>query len=332
MKYTLRILILSVCFFSKTYAQNLVPNHSFELYTSCPTDQGIGDVVNWINPNIASPDYFNSCSVAPPLPSNGVPLNSRGFQHAHTGNAYVGVFAFNTPNSTDVREYIQTELLDTLDIGKNYCISFYVSCADQYLFNTAITEMGLYLSNTAITSSNYLVFNVTPQITSPPGFYLNDTLNWYKIEGTYTALGGERYITIGNFKTDALTDTICWNLNDTNCAPFCYPNSYYYIDDVSVIDCNDTSTSVLQETKNDYSFNLYPNPSTGSFSIKYDSKQSNDAVFKLYDIRGKLLNETVLKNENTSFDFSDVLANGVYFYQVSINNKMVKSDKVVIIK
>jgi len=259
---------------------------------------------------------------------SGVPKNSYGYQYPHVGNAYAGIYVFNRP-TVDSREYIQVQLLNSLDAGKNYCVSFHISCAN--LSNTAITEIGLYFSNNAIASSSCSTFNTIPQITSPPGVYLNDTLNWYKIEGTYTALGGERYITIGNFKTDALTDTICWNLNDTNCAPFCYPNSYYYIDDVSVIDCNDTGTSV-QENENNYNFSLYPNPSTGSFSIKYDLKQSNDAVFKLYDIRGKLLNETVLKNENTSFDFSDVLANGMYFYHVSINNKMIKSDKILIIK
>jgi len=301
-----------------------VPNPSFENYSPCPL-LGQFSCLNWNNPNACSPDYFNYCTNGNIV---GVPNNSFGFQYAHTGDAYAGIFALQIPN-TDGREYIQSQLLSTLDTGKNYCVSFYVSCANRS--NTAITEIGLYFSNNPIFSSiSCTIFNVNPQIISPAGVYLNDTVNWYKIEGTYTALGGERYITIGNFKNDVSTDTTYWNNHPTGCNP-CYYESYYYIDDVSVMDCNDTSTSV-QENENNYNFSLYPNPSTGSFSIKYDSKQSNDVVFKLYDIRGKLLNETVLKNENTSFDFSDVLANGIYFYQLSINNKMVKSDKVVIIK
>jgi len=326
-KLVFKIIVLSTCFFAKASAQNLVPNHSFENFSQCPFNGGqINFAIPWYSANAASPDYFNQCGSI----GCSVPLNAWGYQIARSGQAYAQTGVYGSTTSS-IREYIQVQLIDTLIAGKEYCVSFYVSQAGiSSFFNSympiVITEIGMLFSNNPIISSNLLPLPYTPQIVSPSGTFLSDTVNWMQISGTYTALGGEHFITIGNFKNDANTDTLHLIENGLD------PQGYYYIDDVSVIDCNDTSTSV-QENESDYNFTLYPNPSKGNFSIKYDLKQNNnDAIFKLYDIRGKLLNETVLKNENTSFDFSNVLANGVYFYQVSIHNKMIKSDKLVIIK
>jgi len=327
-KQMLKILILSICFYIKANAQNLVPNYSFEDTLGCPTGGGQINLASpWNSPTLGTPDYFNSCASITTACS--VPLNAWGYQFARTGNAYAEIMVYASGFSN--REYIQVQLTDTLIQNKLYCVEFYVSNSgiSSYSSHTpiAITEIGMLFSNNQIAiSNNWLPLPYTPQIVSQSGVFLTDTVNWMKISGVYTALGGERYIAIGNFKNDLGTDTI------TVANPGFIPLGYYYIDDVSVMDCNDTSTSV-QENENDYNFTLYPNPSTGNFSIKYDLKQSNDdAIFKLYDIRGKLLNETILKNENTSFDFSDVLANGVYFYQLKINDIEVKSDKLVIIK
>jgi len=321
MKKTICIFILSLVFIYENKAQNLVPNSSFEDFTTCPTSfSQINYANSWYQATSGgTPDYYNSCQSL--QNSFGVPQTIWGFQSPRSGNAFAGLIVYGaTP--APLREYIQAEFIDSLEAGKEYCVKFYVNLAN----NTtgAISQIGAYISNNPIYANNSLPLPVIPQIVSPPGFYLVDSIGWIEISANYMAWGGEKFITIGNFKDETDTDTIKFDISSLF--------SYYYIDDVSVIDCNDTSTSV-QENENDYSFSLYPNPSTGSFSIKYDLKQNNDiAVFKLYNIRGKLLNEIVLKNENASFDFSDVLANGIYFYQVSINNKMIKSDKIVIIK
>jgi gliding motility-associated-like protein len=217
---------------------NLVPNPSFEDTINCPN--GIGQInkcMLWYNPSTGSPDYFNSCA-DPITTGTSVPVNSFGFQHARTGNAYTGLHMLNPP-SINLREYIQVQLNDSLKKDSIYCVSFY-TCLDNFS-NTAITEIGLYLSNNPIINSSFLVFPVIPQITSPANVYLKDTINWVKTSGYFTALGGEKYITIGNFKDDFTVDTISWNLNDTNCFPFCFPKSHYYIDDVSVIKCDTTN-------------------------------------------------------------------------------------------
>jgi OmpA-OmpF porin, OOP family len=74
---------------SNCLSQNLVPNPSFETYSSCP--EGISEVdlaVPWINPTFGTSDFFHSCS------SNfvDVPYNFFGFQYAHTGEGYGGAY------------------------------------------------------------------------------------------------------------------------------------------------------------------------------------------------------------------------------------------------
>ena len=58
------ILFLLISIFSfEGYGQvNLVPNYSFESYTTCPTASGqISYAVPWIGTN-SSTDYFSSCA------------------------------------------------------------------------------------------------------------------------------------------------------------------------------------------------------------------------------------------------------------------------------
>ena len=55
------ILIVSFFILSGSLdAQNLVPNPSFEDYTSCPTSVAqITLATPWVTPTTGSPDYFN---------------------------------------------------------------------------------------------------------------------------------------------------------------------------------------------------------------------------------------------------------------------------------
>ena len=68
--------------------QNLVPNGSFEEYTSCPELISSVFLTGWTNLHTTSADYFNACNL------NGVadvPLNQFGYQYASDGQAYVGL-------------------------------------------------------------------------------------------------------------------------------------------------------------------------------------------------------------------------------------------------
>jgi len=77
----------------------------------------------------------------------------------------------------------------------------------------------------------YLLQN--PQVVSPPGSFFNTRNQWQRISGTFIAQGGEKFMTIGNFKTDANTNYV-W-LPDMSTYD---SNSCYHIDMVSVIVCD----------------------------------------------------------------------------------------------
>src|SRR5690606_12401394 len=113
--------------------QNLVPNPSFELYNSCPT--GISGlefspgyvtfptVQSWVNPlSAGSADYFNTC--ASQGSSVSIPSNAFGHQTARTGNAYLGIIAWEgrAPSGTlsnVFAEYVQCKLSQPMVAGAN---------------------------------------------------------------------------------------------------------------------------------------------------------------------------------------------------------------------
>ena len=70
------------------------------------------------------------------------------------------------------------------------------------LCGTSIQAQGAHLSNNKIKLSDLLNgikdSTLTPQVINSNG-YIDDTLNWTKIEGVFKANGDEEYITIGNF-------------------------------------------------------------------------------------------------------------------------------------
>ncbi|MBX7183209.1 MAG: T9SS type A sorting domain-containing protein [Bacteroidia bacterium] len=73
---------------------NLVPNPSFEILSDCPTQVGqIQNAIGWINPNLCSPDLYNSCNSTTSVlnvPNYGL----TGYLEAHTGGGYLGIFTY----------------------------------------------------------------------------------------------------------------------------------------------------------------------------------------------------------------------------------------------
>ncbi len=77
---------------------------------------------------------------------------------------------------------------------------------------------------------------------------------------------------------------------------------------------------------------VYPNPSNGTMLIEYTIKQSDSGVMKIYDLTGKLVEEYILSSNKNELQINTDLNNGIYLYQVIVNDRIVKSDKLVIIK
>ncbi|MEI6487437.1 MAG: T9SS type A sorting domain-containing protein [Bacteroidota bacterium] len=290
---------------------NLVPNPSFEIVTDC--SNGVNGIFlnhspPWDSPTDGSPDLFNSCSI---YSGTNIPSNFEGFQHPHSGSGY-GEISTIFPAYNGQREYVQVELDSSLIINNTYCISFFVNLSDSAEFGT--NNIGIYFSTTHTYQGGFQYLNFVPQINYSS--IISDTANWVEISGTYTAQGGERYIIIGNFYPDALTDIFTIPTNYTRTSHF----SYYYIDDVDVHRC--TCNVGVDELKNDMSFHLSPNPSAALFTI------SSAAKINQIKISNMLGEEIKTINNATTIDLTEY-TNGIYFAEIKTekgitNKKLIK--------
>ncbi|MEO8760963.1 MAG: hypothetical protein ABI448_08735, partial [Bacteroidia bacterium] len=218
-------------------AQNLVPNPSFEQVSSgCPCyGSGIyfSHVFNWSIPNQLSPDLYTQCADSyTSCTFAQTPQNSFGWQMPKQGFNYAGIAAGQ--DYVDYREWIETKLIDTLIPSKNYCVNFYVSLADSS--GLAISNIGVLFSDSLITDISHdsasppwtpIFHYYPPNIENPHGNIITDTINWTKIEGTYSPNSKKAYIVLGNFDKYTQIDT----LRVSNKAVLGAQNfAYYYID------------------------------------------------------------------------------------------------------
>ena len=321
LKQSIKILFfLSIIFFNKNYAQNLVPNPSFETFTSCPLYPGdIYKAVPWQGVNSTTTDYFNACSV-----DWGVPVSFLNpFQYARTGDAFAGFVALGN-STTNYREYLQVQLDSTLMADSCYFLSFYCNLDNDPSGSVAIKKLGAFLSDTAVSLAGPgTVLQFTPQIVSST--FLPDTANWMRVCGYYYASGGEQFLTIGNFNTDINTDTL--HVNGAS-------RSYYLIDDISIekVQGCDTVGVGISENGIVSCIRIYPNPSNGNMTLECNLEVNEKGILAIYDITGKLLFIYNLEYGAKSQLIDAELEAGIYLYDVIINDRKVHSDKLVVIK
>ncbi len=295
-------------------AQNLVPNGSFENYTICPNSWGrIYLATGWFQPhkypginNVnlgSSSDYYNSCDDSTSYVT--VPSNITGYQYAHSGTAYAGIAYYTVQqNGNGDREYIEVKLIQTLAANKKYNLKYYVNMSNWSAWS--VTRFDAHLSNDSLlhTSANLIKIPVIPQFE----YYgrINDTLNWVQVTGSFTAIGTENYLTLGNFHDGINSDTIAER-------PLIYPTlggAYYYIDDVSLVE--DTITGIEEERK--ISLQVYPNPSYESIQVFNQNTRGSNKLFKIVDQFGLERINTALLFETTTIPLQS-LPGGVYYWK-----------------
>ncbi|MCT4582833.1 MAG: PKD domain-containing protein [Flavobacteriales bacterium] len=224
-----------------------VSNGSFENPSSpCPAGLGsIDNATDWSNTynnvvgdTCSSTDLFNTCGLAGVV---SVPNNLAGSQTAHSGNAYAGILVYGEPVGQNYREYVQNHLTAPLVAGQTYCLSVWVSLADNSHFSIAnfgvkFTPTPINISCTGIGSTALSDNGFTPDV-SYSGPQVDDTDCWTLLTFDYTATGGEEYVTFGNFENAGGTTTA------PNVPASTLPggigfsgenSSYYYVDDMEL--------------------------------------------------------------------------------------------------
>ena len=235
-------------------SDNMVFNPSFEIHSDCPEKienrESLNEVDAWWQPTLGTTDYFHLCGGR----DCQVPRNKMGYQTARSGDAYCGIYC----SKDEYREYLQTELKEPLTAGRRYRLSFHASLADKSPY--AIATLGALLTAEPIADSSCgtlvrretkaydgqslqsITTHYTPQVQNNADSLIADSKIWTEISSDFTAQGGERFLTIGNFMP--FNRSHVESLGNSNAV---LPGAYYYIDDVSLV-CLDTMAAVQPTT------------------------------------------------------------------------------------
>ena len=233
------ILILFVNIISySSKSQNLIPNPSFEERDSCPSDnpnQVFAYCSKWWQATKGTPDLFAPCNYN----KYSTPLNITGYSTPLAGTSYVGMLIYATygMSGKEYREYIETKLTEPLVAGEKYQFIIYVKPSAGFGNETRCycNSFGMYFSDKPVKADSFGVLNCTPQITNQYRM-MEDTAKWQVVSGEFTANGGERYLTIGNFKRNKDTKTkYIQEKRSPNYSNIEIKNAYYYIDNIYVV-------------------------------------------------------------------------------------------------
>ena len=253
-------------------AQNLVPNPSFENYSVCPNNMGqIDRAIPWYHEelNVSNGDYYNRC--------NDFNSACEYYQSPLTGNGMAALVVFAHPNATyEYREYRKVKLNKTLEPNINYCVTYYVSLLGLSWRATDALCACLSEDSLLCNDPDIMLLPCSDYASNAVGNIIKDTLGWTKVTMSYTAHGGEQFLTVGNFKTSAQS-------NSEIVAPDIGWYSYYFIDDVAVYEC-----STPEHPANIGEDKCIESGDT----IILGSEQRAEYLYWWYDIQGNLLDTT----------------------------------------
>ncbi len=226
---SLLAVLLSLVSLNSVYAQNLVANGGFEeISGKLKEGAKVDAAANWYSLTATGGDIF-----AEECKDEGMktPDNRYGREKPYEGNNYAGILAFSY-KAKNPRSYITTELVKPLEKGKRYCVRFQVSLSDISKF--ASNNIGAHFSAKEynMSDSNEPLL-VEAQIMHSKNKVIETMVYWEPICGIYTAEGGERFLSIGNFYADKGTET----KTEKKAVQFKQAqiaDAYYFIDDVIV--------------------------------------------------------------------------------------------------
>lgn len=129
-------------------------------------------------------------------------------------------------------------------------------------------------------------------------------------------------ILTGNFESPSITfgSTVLTNAGSTG-----------YTTDMFIAKLD--GPTIVNELSNRVVFSLYPNPNDGNMQLDYNLESEQNGKLIIYDIIGQKIKNYSLLNDRNTLKISDAaLKNGIYFYEILINDEIINSDKLIIIK
>ncbi len=230
-----RVLLLSFLFLIKlsTYKgqiANYIINPGFEEVQTVPWHPFGHWVTGWSAIDTLK-SAFSLRTLGPPF--YNAPGGPGIYQYPRTGFKHLLYTYFcqdiSCPDSA--RGYPRNRIKKELESGKVYCGQYYVNIRNAS--PVGIADFAMLFAGSEIDTIKYCKIPLpylTPQI-SYTGSAVIDTLNWTAVSGTFVAEGHEKYLVLGNFKPNFLTQTVSIQTS-TNGANF----TDAYFDDVSLVE------------------------------------------------------------------------------------------------
>lgn len=250
-------------------SQNLIPNPGFEETDSCWHTLGLGALQDWYSAYL-TPDHLQSC--LPYGSVNGLPLNFITFQETHEGSSCVGLITYHQNGLSEQSEWIMVPMLEPMTVGQTYYCSFRANAA--FGGNAQYPQIWLANSNVGMLFTTYdrqwNAGDPYPAALNQAHVrytqVLSDTVGWTLVSGSFMADSAYQYLMVGNFFSNALTDTMHF-ASPSSVFPW-YPWGYTLIDEVCVspnpVDCDlgqGVGTEVIDGPV------LFPNPAQDQLEV-----------------------------------------------------------------
>ncbi len=234
MKYYL-ILALAILSSYLSQGQNLIPNGGFEppncdlpawrLHEIIPPWDTMAQAGDWQDLAIM---YYGPCS------SRG----TAGTRDARSGQGCLGLPVYGTPATTatphESRGYPITPLSQPLVAGTQYQLSYWVKTVytqSDIIYGTQGPGVLFINNRDELNFNSYYVIENNNAMYNPDHIVEQD--DWTQVCMTFTATGRERFMVLGNFRTNANTTRILLDPGANVNSPFSW--SYYLIDDIVLI-------------------------------------------------------------------------------------------------
>lgn len=226
----MRLITVITAVVGRLFAQNvnLVNNPSFELTLPVDTAGGWDKALYW-----SAIDSTDCAAYILATKKGGTVPYFVGFQWPRSGENYVASTFYcdqSTCPSSD-RLYPRNRLKLPLKPNTKYCAKYFIVNTNNCV--VGIDSYGALFEGSILDTNKTCLVPMTsyvPQIEYIGGI-VADTLKWVPITGTFVATGGEKYMVLGNFRSNAVTNTAVIN-------PTFLPTlaTDILIDDVSLIE------------------------------------------------------------------------------------------------
>ena len=225
--------------------KNLVSNGSFEELDGKIKQGGVVEVAEgWKSTTGVKADLF---SPEAKTEEYKAPSNKYGREKAMDGDNYAGIIAYAYKGKS-TRSYITGTVSEALEAGKQYCVKMNFSLSD--LSKYAVNNLSAVIHDKDFkmedVQENILMdFDVRHSRNK----IVNMRLYWQTICGVYTAEGGEKFITIGNFGTYSETESkkLKKPIADEFKLARQIDIAYYFVDNVSIVALEDAGECDCEE-------------------------------------------------------------------------------------